>query len=1039
MPWIGDPKPQSEAAQRWHEIIKESLLKRRMPKQFRELCSDSQRTASPGQRLRAKSSEIAGTLLSFRASRVGADDPFLFSYARTLIDAKFITAGDLLFALLGGSIYGREDSESPIATGYTGFPSCEERVFNMLMQMYSTSNIPTAPLEIWSLIQAVYRWLKATSDYEVLKQLEGGGLHTVDANTFGTYEALGKLAITVFDNANMRVVMKQVWWKEHRAAVVTEMVNFDTHILQWMNSQFAGRLRMVTGSAPFIACDEKGKPAFTDQQVLDFIQEVPVHPSRAGAFIWLNAALAARPLTDDMAIFSFLHGRYPNDIQSQISDLLLATFDCLTNAMLRKESKQDVRIIQSFLCNKIPIIISMLSRPPISTEDCIQNALIPGGHISMDPLPPITPGANEIRDRLKGARLDFLQACALHGLVTEKTVREILREAVALPRVTKYNKDSLVAQCSNNISRLESLIEDLDAFQGNAAAVANCIVETVNNLCMSKDTMSLKSVSNWLVKKVSRIDIIMLYAQPGMILLPLCTLLNDWMHDQEQTEFTPSYEEFASILLFTLAVIHRYDLNGADIGIMPDSFMARLLDETSVSKPPAELSPDQSSQLAKWIEGLYAVDEHGETSGIGDEVMRQCSPQAFYQLVPTLFEQSILACRSNTLSIKTFKGGLELLLEPFLLPSLIMGLRWLAEHSWEDHNDSEVLLQILDKLLNLPKSSPAETKAMHTAILSIVATPLYYSLQELLRKQPEKKKATELSQILKAYLYQQRILNRQKNELDDIFQNDGTVQQRIQHSIRDLVTWSSTPSNPPNPPPRYTYKEFALACQLMDGETLRDAMVEELSRSTNMSAALDLCTSLVCAPTPAPMGAQQQNHPACITSRLRNSIALVAADIQSVTEKDLAIAEALVRLCRRVEAQLAVAQLPPMAMPMQIQDQSAADQMMQELGLGMGGNGDGTNVDTTMNQNDFAGLEQQLNLANPTDQDLANMAANTTAMDIDQTQLLGDMDFTMTNTQQNGQQVGQQNQEEDIFAGLDMGGMGGMDDLGELGDDFNFG
>ena len=67
------------------------------------------------------------------------------------------------------------------------------------------------------------------------------------------------------------------------------------------------------------------------------------------------------------------------------------------------------------------------------------------------------------------------------------------------------------------------------------------------------------------------------------------------------------------------------------------------------------------------------------------------------------------------------------------------------------------------------------------------------------------------------------------------------------------------------------------------------------------------------------------------------------------------------------------------------------------------------------------------------------MAVNTGAMDIDQSQLLSDMDFTLSSAQNNGQQVGQQNQEEDIFAGLDMGGMGGMDDLGDLGDDFNFG
>ena len=124
-------------------------------------------------------------------------------------------------------------------------------------------------------------------------------------------------------------------------------------------------------------------------------------------------------------------------------------------------------------------------------------------------------------------------------------------------------------------------------------------------------------------------------------------------------EFQPPYEEFASILLLVLAVIHRYQLSDSDIGIAEDNFVLELLARLSDSIPTSELTQAQSKHLSKWMQGLYATDEHGETNGISDETMSHCPPQDFYLLVPTLFEQSIHGCRANALALNTLKGGLE--------------------------------------------------------------------------------------------------------------------------------------------------------------------------------------------------------------------------------------------------------------------------------------------------------------------------------------------------------------------------------------------
>ncbi|KAK3690671.1 hypothetical protein LTR37_019039, partial [Vermiconidia calcicola] len=649
--------------------------------------------------------------------------------------------------------------------------------------------------------------------------------------------------------------------------------------------------------------------------------------------------------------------------------------------------------------------------------------------------------------KLKLTRLEFLQSCALHALITENTISTVLEEPpISLPKVSKYTKEGLLAQCSNNVGRLEPLIDELDSMLGNAGAISGCIVDTISNLCASKDTISLKTVCNMLIRKISTLDIIMQYTQPPSLLMSLCSQLNDWTHDQDQTEFTPAYEEFASVLLFVLAAVHRYGLSVSDLGLPNnESFVAKVLQDTTTRKSPHELSEDQGKQLTKWIEGLYATDESGETGGISDEVMRQCPPQDFYLLVPTLFEQSVLACKSGTLSTKTFKGGLELLVEPFLLPSLVGGLSWLVKHSWEDHGDADILLQMLVQLLK-PSSSSQETRSMHEAILGIIADPLYHSLQGFGQRQPNKKQPTNLMHIIKPYLGLRRTMDTNKIELDEWMSTaEGGLLGCIRSMIKDLVAWVSSVG--PTPPPNYTYRLFVEGCKLMGVRSVKDALVAELKEQTKNGSgpfALDVCTALASAPLAFP---QATDAPPSVRDALR----LSTGDIQKLLHDSAADAESLVRLGRRVEAQLAMTQVPQLPITLPIQDQ-ATEQVMAELGLTDDALPAGR-VDTSMDQIGSLGpdsdmqfsnaelnsvLDQAMNPADPSAQNLANMSTDGVPLagarsqsifhDLDMGLDQGSRQMLNTDGSMNLDADGQQNAEEDIFAGLDM----------SLGDDFNF-
>ncbi|GAB7364892.1 hypothetical protein MBLNU230_g5683t1 [Neophaeotheca triangularis] len=1019
-------------------------------------------------------SGVAKAIIGLGSSNTSGPSPRIASYVELLLRHNLTGPRNLLLALLKQSPYVNTGDEKPVESKIAGLPSLEELVFNVLASAHRNSSVESQHWRNSQAVSALGKWLQSVADRESSRQVEFGPLHTVDSATVATYEALGRLTLVVFYDPAFRKVQEASWWKKTRASIVTRTENFSMNVLNAVQSQLTPQLSAVTRCPPFVETGEDGLPVFTAQHVQNAIADLPVTNSRAGLYVWLNACLCARPQTDDMALLGYLQARYSGDLQSLIVDLLIASFDNLANSMLRHESRPQVKLVRSFICNKLPLFFVGLSGsmiPPFTVENCIQMAFTA---INMNPVPPMTRDSTGVKDQLQLTRLEFLQACHLHQLISEPAISAVLGEPpLALPRVTRLTKEGLLAQCNNNTTKLESLIEDLDGMQGNCGAIATCVVESINNMYSNKDTMSLKAVCHALIRKPANLDVLVQYAQPASFLLPLCNLLNEWVHDQDQSEFQPPYEEFASVLLLISVVTHRYDLRKEDIGLTgSDGFVAQVLDNGTSSIPKDALTDEQNKQLAKWIEGLYSTDEHGETAGIGDEVMSQCPPQAFYMLVPTLFDQSVEACKSKMLAISTLKGGLEFLLEPFLLPSLIGGLSWLVEHSLEDHADADILLQILDKLLK-PSSSSQETLAMHKAVLGIVGKPLYRSLGELARRRPEKKEPAEgLMALLKPHTSQQRALSCTRAELESWASTPhGGLAQCVRSHVRDLTLWAS--ASGVNAPPEYSHGMISVASRALGAATVLRALVTELSEQTAMgsgSIALDVCISIVSAPvleSPSQPDAYSNNplSSSGVRLNLRDAIRLEMLDLARVLSKPVEQAQALVRLSRRVEAQLAPPQMPQMAMPMAIAGQST-DQMMQDLGL-TNADVNAANVGTSAPTNpegdammqtseapDFSSQDvaNMMDLDNVSGQDFANMTADAGSVQMNQQEqnIFGDLSFDMTDPPQQmdasaslvggngaenagGQQQSQDpNQEEDIFAGLDMGG---MDDFGG---DFNF-
>lgn len=427
--------------------------------------------------------------------------------------------------------------------------------------------------------------------------------------------------------------------------------------------------------------------------------------------------------------------------------------------------------------------------------------------------------------------------------------------------------------------------------------------------------MSLKTLCSQLAKKSSSLDVMLLFEKPITILQPLCDLLDNWRYDEDQGEYQPVYEEFGAILLLVLSFRNRYGLSTVDLGIRsPDSFVAKLISQGHLSRALEDLTDQESAHLDGWIRGLF------DSGGLGDELMSSCPPHDFYLLVPTLFHHIVLVCATKHLSDEGLKGGLEYLVETFLLPSLIPGIEWLSSHLWESRGDANAVLQILSALITNPAStSNTEAAAMLDAILNIVAKNLEHSLRWVQRSEPSRQDVDPLSKALRSHLGWERRGASDHTELESWTSTPGggmTV--AIKHTISNLVQWALAPAANTHPT-AYTHRQFLAALKMLGAKQLLHIILEEVKSQTaagNASIVYDVACALICSPDSASWDTGTHIDVLGTTAiqplqrrlNLREALKNEADNAPKLHKNDPLQAEMIVRLFRKVEAQLVVPQ-----------------------------------------------------------------------------------------------------------------------------------
>ncbi|KAF5879332.1 putative mediator of rna polymerase ii transcription subunit 5 protein [Botrytis fragariae] len=846
--------------------------------------------------------------------------------------------------------------------------SAEEMMLYRLAKTVSTGIRPKNVQEAVDLLMICIQWMDmvATSMGRGAHEILDIEAHVEEIGMVGM--ALGTLMVAVVGNAKiLGAIQNGRCPKGTGIDLGKAMAGFVPLLLQ-SSPQNVQRLDVFRTQTliTILPVDKKERVANAEiNEILDstigmnidniVVADLPTINSRAGLYIYFNSILVGRPLVDDSAIFAYLHNRYQGDVQSTTVDLILASFDVLANATFRNEGPQTTTILRSFLINKVPLLVSTLATsffPPLTSEFCITEAL---SHVDTNAFPTLSTLFAESTNNdmfSDSVRQDFCFACCLHGLIPESSIETLLGDIPmqSLPAGGRYSKQDLVQQCLSDSERAEGLISELENMDGNAGAVSQAIAEVIKHMCGNKETMTLKTLCSQLARNPSSLDIMLLFNKPTSFLQPICELLDNWRYDEDQGEYQPVYEEFGSILLLVVSFAHRYNLSTVDLGIKnpTESFVAKLLVQGHLSRALDPLSQQDQNHLDGWIRGLFEP----EGGGLGDELMSSCPPQEFYLLVPTLFHHIVLALSTETLSEEGLKGGLEFMVEPFLLPSLIPGITWLSAHLWEARPQATYVLQILSALIKSPPSISNNMEASHllNAILKIIAQNLEQSLRWLQRAEPHRHDIDSISKALESNVGWERRGASKYSELEVWTATPGGgLTTSIKHTIVTLAQWGLQCDRNPGMqimPASYTHRQVLAGLKILGAKRLLNTIIEEVKTQTeagNGSVVLDIAISLICAPDSASFDSgsgidiMSGNTPQLLQRRLtlREALKAEAENMPKVHKTDTFHAETVIRLYRRVEAQSVIQQqLLPDDNGMGGLDEVMGDAVMGDSGLG---------------------------------------------------------------------------------------------------------
>lgn len=213
---------------------------------------------------------------------------------------------------------------------------------------------------------------------------------------------------------------------------------------------------------------------------------------------------------------------------------------------------------------------------------------------------------------------------------------------------------------------------------------------------------------------------------------------------------------------------------------------------------------------------------------------------------------------------------------------------------------------------------------MLSSVLNLAAKPLEHSLRAYQRRDPNNAQIEPLLRTLKDSLpLSRRTGGAEHNEVESWSGTaSGGLTMSIKHTMNGFVQWSLQPASVNVMPTSYTHRQMLCGLQMLGASRMLRIILDEVqqqSEAGNASIVYDVATALICAPDvsndpPPPPNVQTLDESGNVPPvpqrqlSLREALKAEAENFRKLHKKDPALAEIVVRLHRKVEAQMTPSQ-----------------------------------------------------------------------------------------------------------------------------------
>lgn len=312
-------------------------------------------------------------------------------------------------------------------------------------------------------------------------------------------------------------------------------------------------------------------------------------------------------------------------------------------------------------------------------------------------------------------------------------------------KLLKVNPEFTSLDESGLIEFFATLQKNIECLHTKQMETTRVILKHVDELIRRKENDKLARLLLVILNNLTLLHIITYNSKNGpyKILNMLINYLDskDFNIDDDAENFQDSYSYFGVFLLSVILILDTYQINFQKISYSNSytleyvsNFYYRLCDSLTNNEPSNVTEEDSTiinnydSLLTEWVNALF--DDSND--GLSDDLIKSVNIKQVNKLIPIIFQQAILATRSNVISFQHLSNGIDYLSQNFLMPCTLSVIKWvLSRISLEVCNnssgkfDENIYVKVLYQLIKLNVSDDedklnSDTDMMFRMVINLV-------------------------------------------------------------------------------------------------------------------------------------------------------------------------------------------------------------------------------------------------------------------------------------------------------------------------------